>query len=88
MSFRKTISFSALFALSAGVLYFSTAPYLAAQFGISAYAARQIIDIASGAGSVWAVIAVVGGSAGWGAALLAAAKYFIKRFGRAAAASW
>lgn len=63
-------------------------PQLAAQFGISTYAAKSIIDIASGAGSVWAVLAIVGGSAGWGAALLAAAKILLKKYGKAAAASW
>ncbi|WP_419155043.1 uberolysin/carnocyclin family circular bacteriocin [Weissella minor] len=65
-----------------------SSPYLAAQFGISTYAAKKVIDIASGAGSVWAVIAIVGGSAGWGAALLAAAKVLIKRYGKKAAATW
>lgn len=63
-------------------------PQLTTQFGISAYAANKIIDIASGAGSVWAVLAVVGGSAGWGAALLAAAKILLKKYGKIAAASW
>lgn len=61
---------------------------LAVQFGISTTAAEKIINIASGAGSIWAIIAVVGGSAGWGAALLAAAKVLIKRYGKKAAVSW
>lgn len=65
-----------------------SAPYLAAQFGISSYAAKKVIDIASGAGSVWAIVAIVGGSAGWGAAILAAAKVLIKRYGTKAAAAW
>ena len=61
---------------------------LSVQFGISSYAAKKIIDIVSGAGSVWAIIAVVGVTAGWGAALMAGAKWAIKHFGKAAAVSW
>lgn len=78
--------------LLVGIFYFSSLmldfSHLAVQFGISTTAAEKIINIASGAGSIWAVIAVVGGSAGWGAALLAAAKVLIKRYGKKAAVSW
>lgn len=89
---KNVVVVAVVVALLVSLLYFSSLAinfsWLATQFGISAYAAKKIIDIATGAGSVWAIIAVVGGSAGWGAALLAAAKYFVKKFGRAAAASW
>lgn len=49
---------------------------------------KKAIDVAAGAGSVWTIIAIVGGSAGWGTALLAAAKALIKRYGKKAAVSW
>ncbi|MDE7056227.1 MAG: uberolysin/carnocyclin family circular bacteriocin [Lactobacillus sp.] len=78
--------------LLVGIFYFSSLmldfSHLAVQFGISTTAAEKVINIASGAGSIWAIIAVVGGSAGWGAALLAAAKVLIKRYGKKAAVSW
>ncbi|GBG95973.1 uberolysin/carnocyclin family circular bacteriocin [Lactococcus termiticola] len=85
----KKLGLSSLF-LIAGVIVFSQLPQidLASTFGISGYAAKKIIDIAAGAGSVFAIIAVVGGTAGWGAILLAAAKALLKKYGRAAAASW
>jgi circularin A/uberolysin family circular bacteriocin len=73
---------------SALLIFFENVPFLASQFGISSYAAKKIINIASGAGSVWAVIAVVGGSAGWGAVVLAAGKALLKKYGKAAAAAW
>lgn len=92
---RKFISKRGIYLLLLGVVTLTVLlpttldnSYLAAQFGISTYASKKIIDIAAGAGSVWAVIAVVGGSAGWGTVILAAAKALIKRYGRAAAASW
>ena len=88
---RVTVIFLST-ALLIGLFYFSSwmldFSHLAVQFGISTTAAEKIINIASGAGSIWAIIAVVGGSAGWGAALLAAAKVLIKRYGKKAAVSW
>ncbi|WP_304652744.1 uberolysin/carnocyclin family circular bacteriocin [uncultured Ligilactobacillus sp.] len=83
--FLGTVLVVGLFYFGSLMLDFS---HLAVQFGISTTAAEKIINIASGAGSIWAIIAVVGGSAGWGAALLAAAKVLIKRYGKKAAVSW
>lgn len=80
--FLSTVLLIGLFYFSSWMLDFS---HLAVQFGISTTAAEKIINIASGAGSIWAIIAVVGGSAG---ALLAAAKVLIKRYGKKAAVSW
>lgn len=62
--------------------------HLAEKFHISTSVAGKIISIASGAGTIWKIIAVVGGSAGWGAALLGTAKILIKRYGKKAAVSW
>ncbi|EUJ42136.1 uberolysin/carnocyclin family circular bacteriocin [Brochothrix campestris] len=73
-----------------GLLFSGTLPSvsLAAQFGISHVAAVQIIEIASGTGSIWAIIAIVGGSFGWGVVILAAAKILIKKYGKKQAAVW
>ena len=79
--------FLPIFGAYSSVMLFKSAN-LIAQFGISNYAAKKAIDVAAGAGSVWTIIAIVGGSAGWGTALLAAAKALIKRYGKKAAVSW
>lgn len=63
-------------------------PQLALQFGITHYAAQRIIDIIAVGGSIWGILAVVAGTAGWGAAVLAAGKYLISRYGVRAAAAW
>lgn len=86
--FYMVAVFTAFVTLSILALYLMMPTNLAAQFGISTYAAKKVINIVSGAGSIWAIIAVVGGSAGWGAALLAVAKALLKKFGKVAAASW
>lgn len=84
----KVFCYAALLLLMSFSIIFISIPYLASQFGVSTYAAKKIIDIAAGAASIPAIIAVVGGSAGWGAILLAGARYAIKKVGRRMAAAW
>ncbi|EGO2662342.1 circular bacteriocin, circularin A/uberolysin family [Enterococcus faecalis] len=68
-----------------------TQPHLTSTLGISAYAAKKVIDIISAASSVAAVVgiiaAVVGGG-GIGVAVLATAKALVKKYGKAYAAAW
>lgn len=67
------------------------APDLTSTLGISAYAAKKVIDIISAASSVAAVVgiiaAVVGGG-GIGVAVLSTAKALVKKYGKAYAAAW
>ncbi|MDF7627334.1 hypothetical protein PUF88_05360 [Lactobacillaceae bacterium L1_55_11] len=61
---------------------------LAAQFGLSHEVAQTVVSVAETIGTVVAVLTVVGGTAGFGASLLTAAKWAWGRYGHDAAANW
>ena len=60
-------------------------PDLATQLGISAYAAKQLIDVF---GSWYFTILIVALTGGWGAGLVAIAKSLAARYGAKYAAAW
>ncbi|MDO4605292.1 MAG: uberolysin/carnocyclin family circular bacteriocin [Helcococcus sp.] len=64
---------------------------LTSTLGISAYAAKKIIDIISTASTIWSIVGIVAAVVGTGAigvGILATAKTLVKKYGKAWAAAW